>query len=79
MVGLMLQDAGKADTARGESCEGDSKAILFAIVALVGGSGAVLADVKPTRLFGDGMVLQHGMPVPVWGTADAAEKVTVTP
>lgn len=35
------------------------------------------ADVKPTRMFGDYMVLQREMPVPVWGTADAGEKVSV--
>jgi sialate O-acetylesterase len=28
-------------------------------------------------LFGDNMVLQRGKPVPVWGTADAEEQVTV--
>lgn len=36
-----------------------------------------LADVKPHVLFTDGAVLQRGMPVPVWGTADDGEKVTV--
>ena len=35
------------------------------------------ADVKPHVLFTDGAVLQRGMPVPVWGTADDGEKVTV--
>ena len=36
------------------------------------------ADVKLSPMFGDHMVLQQGMPVPVWGTADANEEVTVT-
>ncbi len=36
-----------------------------------------LSDVKPHVLFTDGAVLQRGMPVPVWGTADDGEKVTV--
>lgn len=36
------------------------------------------AEVKPCALFSDHAVLQSGMPVPVWGTADAGEKVTVT-
>src|SRR5713101_5222631 len=36
------------------------------------------ADVKPHALISDGMVLQQGMKVPVWGTADVGEKVTVT-
>ena len=29
-------------------------------------------------MFGDHMVLQRGMPVPIWGTADSGEKVTVS-
>jgi sialate O-acetylesterase len=37
-----------------------------------------LADVKPNQLFSDHAVLQSGMQVPVWGTADPGEKVTVT-
>jgi sialate O-acetylesterase len=36
------------------------------------------ADVKLPGVFGDHMVLQREMPVPVWGWADPAEKVTVT-
>ena len=35
------------------------------------------AEVKPSTLFSDHMVLQSGMPVPIWGTADPAEKVTI--
>jgi sialate O-acetylesterase len=35
------------------------------------------ADVKPHVLFTDGAVLQRDTPVPVWGTADDGEKVTV--
>lgn len=36
------------------------------------------ADVIPATLFTDNAVLQRDKPVPVWGTADADEKVTVT-
>jgi sialate O-acetylesterase len=36
-----------------------------------------LADVKPSALFSNHMVLQSGMPVPIWGSADPGEKVTV--
>jgi len=36
------------------------------------------AEVKPASLFSDHAVLQSGMAVPVWGTADPGEKVTVT-
>ena len=34
--------------------------------------------VKPAALFSDHMVLQQGMPVPVWGTATPGEPVTVS-
>ena len=37
-----------------------------------------VADVKPARLFSDHAVLQQGVAVPVWGTADAGERVTVS-
>lgn len=40
-------------------------------------SGFLHADVKPNILFTDGAVLQRGQKVPVWGTANNGEKVTV--
>ena len=40
--------------------------------------GTATAEVKLATIFGDSMVLQRELPVPVWGTADAGEKVTVT-
>jgi sialate O-acetylesterase len=36
------------------------------------------AEVKMPAIFGDHMVLQQEATLPVWGTADAGEKVTVT-
>ena len=36
------------------------------------------ADVKLPPVLGSGMVLQRGLPVPVWGWADAGEKVSVS-
>ena len=39
---------------------------------------ALQAAVKPNTLFTDNAVLQQGIPVPVWGTANDGEKVTVT-
>ena len=36
------------------------------------------ADVVPAFVFSDNAVLQRGKPIPVWGTADAGEKVSVT-
>ena len=47
--------------------------LLFAALA-----GAIRADVTPAALFGDHAVLQRDKLVPVWGRADAGEKVTVT-
>jgi len=35
------------------------------------------AQVKPASLFSDHMVLQNGMAVPIWGTADPAERITI--
>src|SRR5260370_28888516 len=39
--------------------------------------GQVLAEVKLHGLFSEGMVLQQGAKVPIWGTAADNEKVTV--
>lgn len=41
-------------------------------------AGAACGDVRLDNLFSDNMVLQRDRPVPVWGTADAGEAVTVT-
>jgi len=40
-------------------------------------AGSLLADVKPVALFCDHAVLQQQMTIPVWGTADPGEEVTV--
>lgn len=40
-------------------------------------STTLFADVKPASPFGDHMVLQRNTSVPIWGTADAGEKLTV--
>ena len=50
---------------------------IFFIFILLTGTFAS-ADVKPAAIFGDHMVLQQGMSVPVWGWADPGEKVTVS-
>ena len=39
--------------------------------------GIAFAQVKPASVFGHHMVLQRDMPVPVWGTAKAGEKITL--
>jgi sialate O-acetylesterase len=50
-------------------------ALAAAVLALAG--PAARADVKPHPLFSDHAVLQRGKPIPVWGTADPGEAVTV--
>ena len=50
---------------------------LIAGLVLLLHAPALFATVKPHALISDGMVLQQGMPVPIWGTADDGEKVTV--
>lgn len=39
--------------------------------------GPMFAEVKLPAVFSDHMVLQRGMPLPVWGTAAPGEKITV--
>ena len=51
---------------------------LFFIVAMTMVSIPADADVRLPRIFGDHMVLQRGMKLPVWGWADAGEKLTLT-
>lgn len=52
--------------------------VLSVAVLLVLSQGrAVQADVKPHALITEGMVLQQGMPAPIWGTAEEGEKVLV--
>ena len=52
--------------------------LAIAIAALAAGApAAARAEAKPNSLFSDGAVLQRGIAVPVWGTANDGEKVTV--
>ncbi len=50
-------------------------ALLIALCVL---PAALFANITPAPLFTDHAVLQRNKPVPVWGTANAGEKVTVT-
>ena len=50
---------------------------LFALWTTLFG-GVAVADVKMPAVFSDHMVVQSGMPMPVWGWADPGEQVTVT-
>ncbi len=48
--------------------------VSFAVFTMVSAAGAAL---RLPAVFSDGMVLQRGRPVPVWGWADAGKQVTV--
>ncbi len=50
--------------------------IVLSVLAVL--AAPATAEVKMPALFGDNMVLQRDMKVPVWGLAGAGEKVTVT-
>ncbi len=49
----------------------------LALSIVLAASQVLEADVKMPAIFGDHMVLQEGMKLPVWGTADPGEKVVV--
>lgn len=51
---------------------------VLAFLVCLGLTAAASADVKLPAVFGDHMALQCDAPVPVWGWADPAEKVTVS-
>jgi sialate O-acetylesterase len=40
-------------------------------------ASAVRADISLSPVFTDNMVLQREKPLPIWGTADAGEKIAV--
>ena len=55
------------------------KIMFIATLALImAAANMCFADVKPNSLFSDNTVLQRDMQVPVWGTADNGERVTVS-
>ena len=39
--------------------------------------GTAMADVRLSKIFGNNMVLQRNKSIPVWGWADAGEKITI--
>lgn len=46
-------------------------------LAVLSACTVLQAEVQPSSMFGDGMVLQRDMPVPVWGNAAPGEEVSV--
>ena len=51
---------------------------LFAAFGAVACASVALAEVKVAPVFGNNMVLQRELPVPVWGTAAPGEKISVS-
>ena len=52
------------------------RVVLFAVLGLLPGI-QVFGDVRLPKVFGNHMVLQRGMKLPVWGWAGAGESITV--
>lgn len=52
--------------------------VLSCLAALLAAVSVAQADVRLPHVFGEHMVLQQDMPVPVWGWADPGEEVTVS-
>lgn len=50
----------------------------FVVAFLFAGARAAPARVAPSEIFSDNAVLQQGMKLPVWGTADDGEKLVVS-
>lgn len=50
---------------------------VFALLAVWIGADSVRGDVTLAKIFCDHAVLQRDLPVPVWGTAEPGEQVTV--
>ncbi len=53
-------------------------AVMVLISVLILSQGFAMAEVKLPRIFGNNMVLQREMHVPVWGWADAEEEITIS-
>ncbi len=54
------------------------KKLFIYVFVYFGIANASFAEIILPKIFADGMVLQRDIAVPIWGLAEAAEKVTVT-
>ena len=52
--------------------------VLIWVLWLTLASSRTHAEIKLPAIIGDNMVLQQGTPIPIWGTADPGERVTVS-
>lgn len=53
------------------------KTIMF-LILLLWASADTWAEVSLPKIFSSNMVLQREIDIPVWGTADSGERITVT-
>jgi sialate O-acetylesterase len=51
--------------------------VFLAVLCVVAGTHVAFSELVVDRMFGDHMVLQQGLAVPIWGTATADAQVTV--
>jgi len=72
----LLQFCSEVNRASQMKTNRNMRQILFALGCLAVGP-AIQAEVKLPALISDNMLLQANKPVPIWGSADAGEKVTV--
>jgi len=56
----------------------DAQGHVLAAMVLALACSHVHAELQLSQLFGDHMVMQRGMPVPVWGWAEPGEAITVS-
>ena len=73
----MMSGVGRASNTGGREPGRCARNAVIAVLAAAMFTTAAHADVRLPMVFGDTMVIQRDMPVPVWGDADSGEKVTV--
>ncbi len=52
--------------------------LIWSVLVVLAWAASLNADVRLHRLFSDNGILQRGIKLPVWGTTDKADPVTVT-
>ncbi len=72
-----LRDIGVHSTRTSQRKIRSACAVAFAVALLTQWTNPTRADVRINGLFTDGAVLQSDRPIPVWGTAEEGETVTV--
>ncbi len=75
----MTPRQGRFSRVREENMARREKCICAIILCLgIVGAASIDADVRLPEVFGDHMVLQRGMRIPIWGSADPGERIIVS-